>query len=149
MVIITIGGKMENMKDFVDYAIMGILGLMSFVSLWLGIERYFFYRSINLSEYKTKNKVEIALTRNLSTISTIGANAPYVGLLGTVIGIMIVFYDMGVSSSFDTAAIVVGLSLALKATAFGIAVAIFSMIFYSTYLRKSDVLLGEWEDEIN
>jgi biopolymer transport protein ExbB len=56
---------------------------------------------------------------------------------------------MGQSASMETSVIVIGLSLALKATAVGLLVAIPSMMFYSAFLRKTDTLLGKWEDEIN
>ena len=106
---------MEYLKEFVDYVILGTLLLMSFVSIALSFERYFFYKSINLTDYKTKNEIEVILTNNLSTISSIASNAPYVGLLGTVVGIMVVFYDMGQNASLETSVVVIGLSLALKA----------------------------------
>jgi len=122
---------------------------MSFISIALSFERYFFYKKINLADYKTKNEIEIALTNNLSTISMIGSNAPYVGLLGTVIGIMVVFYDMGQNASLETSVVVIGLSLALKATALGLLVAIPSMMLYSGFLRKTDTLMGRFEDAIN
>ncbi|MGE4511969.1 MAG: TonB-system energizer ExbB [Sulfurimonadaceae bacterium] len=140
---------MEFLKETVDYGILGILFLMSFISIALSFERYFFYKKINLSDYKTKNEIEIALTNNLSTISMIGSNAPYVGLLGTVIGIMVVFYDMGQNASLETSVVVIGLSLALKATALGLLVAIPSMMLYSGFLRKTDTLMGRFEDAIN
>lgn len=79
----------------------------------------------------------------------IGSNAPYVGLLGTVIGIMVVFYDMGQNASLETSVVVIGLSLALKATALGLLVAIPSMMLYSGFLRKTDTLMGRFEDAIN
>ncbi|ABB44280.1 MotA/TolQ/ExbB proton channel [Sulfurimonas denitrificans DSM 1251] len=140
---------MEYLKESVDYGILAILFFMSFVSIWLSIERYFFYKSVDLMEYKTKNEVEVILTNNLSTISSIASNAPYVGLLGTVMGIMVVFYDMGQNSSLETSVVVIGLSLALKATALGLLVAIPSMMLYSAFLRKTDILFAKWEDEIN
>ncbi|MDD2567528.1 MAG: TonB-system energizer ExbB [Thiovulaceae bacterium] len=140
---------MEFLKETVDYGVLGILFLMSFISIALSFERYFFYKKINLADYKTKNEIEIALTNNLSTISMIGSNAPYVGLLGTVIGIMVVFYDMGQNASLETSVVVIGLSLALKATALGLLVAIPSMMLYSGFLRKTDTLMGRFEDAIN
>lgn len=140
---------MEFLKETVDYGVLGILFLMSFISIALSFERYFFYKKINLADYKTKNEIEIALTNNLSTISMIGSNAPYVGLLGTVIGIMVVFYDMGQNTSLETSVVVIGLSLALKATALGLLVAIPSMMLYSGFLRKTDTLMGRFEDAIN
>ena len=140
---------MEMLKEVVDYGVLGVLFFMSFLVLTYSIERVLFYRKISLESYKTKNEIEIALTTNLSTISMIGSNAPYVGLLGTVIGIMVVFYDMGQNSSLETSVVVVGLSLALKATALGLLVAIPSMMVYSAFLRKTDILMGRWEDAIN
>lgn len=140
---------MEMLKEVVDYGVLGVLFFMSFLVLTYSIERVLFYKKIALQNYKTKNEIEIALTTNLSTISMIGSNAPYVGLLGTVIGIMVVFYDMGQNSSLETSVVVVGLSLALKATALGLLVAIPSMMVYSAFLRKTDILMGRWEDEID
>ena len=53
------------------------------------------------------------------------------GLLGTVLGIMITFYDMGTTGNINAGEIMTGLSLALKATALGLAVAIPTLIDYS------------------
>lgn len=140
---------MDTLKELVDYGVLGVLFFMSFMVLTYSIERYMFYKKIDLENYQTKNQIEIALTKNLSVISMIGSNAPYVGLLGTVIGIMVVFYDMGQNSSLETSTVVIGLSLALKATALGLLVAIPAMMVYSGFLRKVDVLMGEFEDAIN
>ena len=119
---------MEN-SDFIsyaenalDYGIMGILLLMSVVTLWLFIERLMFYSSIRAEDYDNKDALELELSDNLSTISAIGANAPYVGLLGTVIGIMLTFYSLGDIGSVDAKKIMMGLALALKATALGLVV---------------------------
>ena len=85
------------------------------------------------------------LTRNLTMISTIGANAPYVGLLGTVLGILLTFHDLGrAGGNIDAAAIMVGLALALKATALGLVVAIPAVWFYNALLRRVDVLVMRW-----
>jgi biopolymer transport protein ExbB len=139
---------MEILKHYVEYAALGLLLIMSFVSLSLIIERYFFYRKVNLRLFKTKNEAEIGFTNNLAALSIIGSNAPYVGLLGTVAGIMIVFYDMGMQSNIDPNVIVIGLSMALKVTAVGLLVAIPTTMVYNMYLRKVDTLMGKWEDEV-
>jgi len=87
--------------------------------------------------------------KNLTIISLIGSNAPYVGLLGTVGGIMVVFYDIGISGgALDTSKVIVGLALALKVTAAGLIVAIPSTMIYGAFLRKLDVAMSEWEDEV-
>lgn len=129
-----------NLKEIVEYGVMGILILMSIIALWAVFERFLFYRYIKLVLYENKTELEIDLSKNLTLIATIGSNAPYVGLLGTVIGIMITFYDMGLSGSIDTKEIMTGLSLALKATALGLAVAIPTLIAYNALYRKITLL---------
>lgn len=131
---------MEILKTYLDFAVFGILGTMGFLALWVTIERVLFYRSINLQEYQNSELLNIDLTRNLTILSIIGSNSPFVGLLGTVVGILITFYDMGQNQSLDTGSIMTGLALALKATAAGIAIAIPAIIAYSALLRKVDVL---------
>jgi biopolymer transport protein ExbB len=120
---------------------MGLLILMSVITLWLFIERMMFYTSLRLSDYDNRDELEIDLTDNLSMISVIGANAPYVGLLGTVIGIMLTFYTMGEVGTIDAKKIMVGLALALKATAMGLLVAMPAIFFYTMLLRKVEKLL--------
>jgi len=75
----------------------------------------------------------------------VGSNAPYIGLLGTVLGILITFYDLGQGGAMDARSIMLGLALALKATAGGLVVAIPSMLFYNALLRRVDVLKARWE----
>ncbi len=136
---------LELAEEALDYGVMGTLLVMSVVALWLFIERMMFYKSIRLEEYDNKELLEIDLTDNLSALSTIGANAPYVGLIGTILGIMITFYSLGEVGSVDTKKVMTGLALALKATAFGIIVAIPAIIFYSTAMRKVERLSAVWD----
>ncbi len=131
---------MEFLKESVDYAIFGILGIMGFIALWLSIERVIFFAKIEFEEYPTLESFEDFITKHLTTLYIIYSNAPYVGLLGTVIGIMITFYDMGLSGNIDTKGIMTGLSLALKATALGLAVAIPTLIVYNAFYRKVTLL---------
>jgi biopolymer transport protein ExbB len=138
---------MEWIKLYTDYAIFGVLGFMSFISLGLSIERMLYFRSLKVENYKNKHLLENDLTHNLTVLSTIGSNAPYVGLLGTVIGIMVTFYDMGHHGKLDNTAILVGLSLALKATALGLLVAIPTLMFYSAFVRKVDININLWKSK--
>jgi len=135
---------MEELKLVVDYGIIGVLGLMGFLTLYFFIERIMFYSGIDLAAFSTKDELELALGDNMSAIATIGSNAPYIGLLGTVFGIMLTFYSLGESSSIDTKSIMTGLALALKATAMGLLVAIPSIVFYNILVRKMEVLLTRW-----
>ncbi|WP_300796699.1 TonB-system energizer ExbB [Helicobacter sp. UBA3407] len=129
----------------VEYGVIGVLLLMSIVALWATLERLLFYKYIKLILYANKIELEIDLSKNLTLIATIGSNAPYVGLLGTVFGIIITFVEIGQSGMVDTANIMTGLALALQATAGGLLVAIPSIIFYNLLTRKSEVLVAQWE----
>ncbi|MFN3785520.1 MAG: TonB-system energizer ExbB [Thiothrix sp.] len=136
---------MEFLQANLDYLILGVLGLMSFVMLALVIERYLYFSRVKVQHFDHIETLKIDLTRNLTTISSIGANAPYVGLLGTVLGILMTFYTMGQGGKVDVSAIMLGLALALKATAAGLLVAIPSILFYNGLLRKVDVLTARWQ----
>lgn len=119
---------------------------MSVILVWKIIERMMFYKNVNITQYQTLEELDIDLTRNLTTISTIGANAPYIGLLGTVVGILLTFYQLGTSGGeINAGSIMVHLSLALKATAAGILVAIPAMIFYSGFNRKVEENKLKWQ----
>ena len=83
----------QFLQAYIDYIILGLLGLMSIILVWKIVERILFYSNLKVAEYETQEELEIDLTRNLTTISTIGANAPYIGLLGTVIGILLTFFS--------------------------------------------------------
>lgn len=134
------------LQHYVDYIILGLLALMSFIMVWFVIERFIFLSRVNVSHYTNIHELDIDLNRNLTIISTIGSNAPYVGLLGTVIGILLTFYELGNSGGdIDAAAIMLNLSLALKATAVGILVAIPSMVFYNGLQRKVEVNRLKWK----
>ena len=138
-------GIMEFLAHYVDYIIFAILGFMSFLVVWFTIERLLFYSKVKASDYKSKALYEEALTKNLTTLYIVYSNAPYIGLLGTVIGIMITFFDMSTASGIDTKAIMQGLSLALKATATGLVVAVPTLIIYNGFVRKVDVLLNRYD----
>lgn len=128
-------------ENALDYGVMGLLILMSIVTLWLFIERMMFYSTVRVSDYSHRDVLEMDLTDNLSVISAIGSNAPYVGLLGTVIGIMLTFYTMGDVGAVEAKKIMVGLALALKATAMGLVVAMPAIVAYTMLLRKVEKIL--------
>ncbi|MDP3049535.1 MAG: TonB-system energizer ExbB [Thermodesulfovibrionales bacterium] len=136
---------MEWLSATVDYGIIGLLVVMSVIAVSIAVERFLVYRNIRLEDFDNKKSLEIELTKKLHIIATIGSNAPYIGLLGTVLGIMLTFYTMGKEGMMDTGKIMVGLALALKATAIGLIVAIPSITFYNFLLRKVKVLVTQWE----
>jgi biopolymer transport protein ExbB len=134
------------LKYLVDYGVIGLLVLLSVISVAVFIERLLFYRSLRIDRYaKDRKGLEIDITRRMSVVATIGSNSPYLGLLGTVLGIMLTFYTIGTEGYVDTSRIMVGLALALKATAVGLLVAIPSVCFYNYLVRRVRVILLEWD----
>jgi len=129
----------------VDYGIIGLLILMSVIALWIFIERMMFYKSVKVEKYKHRDELELDLTDNISIVSTIASNAPYVGLLGTVLGIMLTFYTLGDIGAVDAKKIMTGLAMALKATAMGLIVAIPAIIFYTILTRKIERILTRYD----
>ena len=88
---------------------------------------------------------EIAeLGKSLSFLATTGSAAPFIGLFGTVWGIMASFHDIGMRGSASLAVVAPGISEALVATAAGLAVAIPAVIAYNYFANR----LGDIENEV-
>ena len=136
----------DSLKHIVDYGVIGLLMFLSVLTIALAIERFSFYRNVNLRNYPTKKMLELDLGKKLGVIATIGSSAPYIGLLGTVLAIILTFYSIGEQgSSIDTASIMKHLALALKATAAGLIVAIPASVLYNILMDKADRLMIQWE----
>ncbi len=135
---------MDILKLYLDITVFSLLGLMAFIATWFTLERLLAYRKVDVTTYNHIDLLTVDLTRNLTMISTVGANAPYVGLLGTVLGILVTFYELGMSGTMNTGDIMVGLALALKATAGGIALAIPSIIAYNLLMRRVEVYQAKY-----
>jgi biopolymer transport protein ExbB len=136
---------MNWLKAGVDYGIIGLLLLMSIIAIGITLERCFTLHKIRTTDFVDKRKFEMLITSRIHLIATIGSNAPYIGLLGTVLGIMLTFYNMGQQGFMDTGKIMSGLALALKATAAGLLVAIPSIVCYNLLIRRVKVLLLLWD----
>jgi len=140
-------GWLKMAEQGIDYGVIGLLVFMSILALWVFVERSMYYSNINVKDHNNREKLELELSDNVSTVATITVNAPYIGLLGTVLGIMLTFYSLGETGAVDTKQIMGGLALALKATAAGLLVAIPSGIFYNVLLRKMERILAYWDIE--
>ena len=136
---------MEWLKLTVDYGIIGLLIGMSIIAVAIAIERRLYYGRLTPDAFADKKTLELALTRKLHILATIASNAPYIGLLGTVLGIMLTFYTMGRDGFMDTGKIMVGLALAMKATTVGLLVAIPAITLYNLLVRRAKELMFEWE----
>ena len=136
---------MDVLKNAVDYGIIGVLLALSVWSVAVAVERWLFYRRIDLGQFSSQQSLEIALTKRLVVIGTVAANAPYIGLLGTVFGIMLTFHTMGTSGTMAVNTIMIGLSLALKATAVGLLVAIPCVVLNNVLRRKVSELVAQFK----
>ena len=95
---------------------------------------------------QTRARHEIArLERGLVVLEIIVGIAPLLGLVGTIIGMMSVFGDVGRSGLNDAAKLAQGISLILRATLMGLLIAIPSLIFWSYYSKKVETLAVEME----
>ncbi|MDM5262653.1 TonB-system energizer ExbB [Sulfurovum sp. XTW-4] len=134
------------MKDIVDYGIIGFLFFLSFITFAFAIERVLFYRGLKVTDYKNKTALELDISKRLATIASIGSNAPYIGLLGTVLAIILTFYIIGdQQDTINPGEIMKHLALALKATAAGLVVAIPATVIYNALLTRVDTILAKWE----
>ena len=101
---------------------------------------------INSAERAVERNMLLEVTqlkRGLGVLATVGSTAPFVGLLGTTMGIVNSFAAMSASGSGGLASIGGGISEALITTAFGILVAIPAVWFYNFFQTKIDNLTAE------
>jgi biopolymer transport protein ExbB/TolQ len=92
---------------------------------------------------------KLRLERNLAFLGTLGANAPFIGLFGTVLGIIKAFKDLaesGLQPGGETSTeVMAGISEALVATAVGLLVAIPAVVAYNMFQRRVKRILSEAE----
>ncbi|MEZ5399780.1 MAG: MotA/TolQ/ExbB proton channel family protein [Bryobacteraceae bacterium] len=95
--------------------------------------------------------VHAELKRGVSTLATIGSSAPFVGLFGTVVGIINAFKGISTEKSTGLGAVAGGISEALVATAIGLFVAIpavWMFNYFTTKLESFDVEMGNSASEL-
>ena len=89
-----------------------------------------------------KSRLRLDLERNLGVLGTLGNNAPFIGLFGTVLGIIKAFADLAHNQTGGAAAVMSGISEALVATAVGLMVAIPAVIAYNYFQGRIRASLG-------
>jgi len=97
-----------------------------------------------LRRYETLESVK--LEKYLNFLATTGSTAPFIGLFGTVWGIMTSFHGIGSAGSASLAIVAPGIAEALIATAVGLVAAIPAVIAYNYYLSMSRKMIIEMED---
>lgn len=86
------------------------------------------------------------LEKYLTFLATTGSAAPFIGLFGTVWGIMDAFHGIGQTGSASLAVVAPGISEALVATAIGLVAAIPAVIGYNHFLNKVNILIGDMDN---
>jgi len=85
------------------------------------------------------------LQRGLPVLATTGSTAPFVGLFGTVFGIMNAFIEIAEAQNTNLAVVAPGIAEALLATGLGLMAAIPAVIFYNKLSADADRLIGGYE----
>lgn len=137
---------MDQLKSIVEWGVIGLLLALSVGALAVCVERWRFIGSVDVDRYASRVRLEADLTRRLNWVGTVAANAPYMGLLGTVLGIMLTFQSLGASGDMDVKTIMTGLALALKATAVGIGVAIPCVAMNNLLRRRVRERLADFDE---
>lgn len=88
---------------------------------------------------------KLKLERYLIVLGTTGSNAPFIGLFGTVLGIIKAFNDLSLDTAEGSTAVMAGISEALVATAIGLMVAIPAVVLYNYFQRRNRETLGKVE----
>ena len=89
---------------------------------------------------------KVQLSTRLSLLATIGSNAPFVGLLGTIFGVMEAFNALGADSGSSAPVVMLGISKALLAAAVGLLVAIPAISAYNYFRKQVQIILQNLEN---
>ena len=98
-------------------------------------------RSMDVAIQKETEELQSGLT----ILATVGSTAPFIGLFGTVWGIMNAFIEIGQSQSTSLAVVAPGIAEALLATGLGLLAAIPAVIFYNKLSADADRIVGGYE----
>jgi biopolymer transport protein ExbB len=103
--------------ELLDHASKGVLSLERHLETRLSLEKRY-------------------LENHMIVLGTLGNNAPFIGLLGTVLGVIRAFHDLGAAAGQGPEAVMQGISEALVATAVGILVALPCVAFYNSLQKR-------------
>ena len=143
-------------EKLLSFALLGIdpvlwvLVSMSVIAVGVIIERFLAFSAIQKNyhsiDYYT---LRLSLEARLGILATFGNNAPFIGLFGTVLGVIQAFHMIGSSNAFDVQPIMQGISEALIATATGLFVAIPCVIAYNYFSRRAKMVLIQKEAQLD
>lgn len=130
--------------------VLWVLVSMSVIAVGVMIERFLTFgmlqKKYHSIDYYT---LRLSLETRLGILATFGNNAPFIGLFGTVLGIIQAFHMIGSNNAFDVQPIMQGISEALIATATGLFVAIPCVMAYNYFTRRVKVILTQKEAQLD
>jgi biopolymer transport protein ExbB len=134
-------GRLQNawqlIQDSHTYCIESAVVAAGLISLRNGAQ------AASEAMQSVKSRMRPELDANLSVLATIGSNAPFVGLLGTVLGIIKAAHELTVDAQSNPNAVMAGVFEALVATAVGLFVAIPAVVAYNLFHRRVRKRLAE------
>ena len=98
-------------------------------------------RSMDVAIAKESDRLQ----KGLTVLATVGSSAPFIGLFGTVIGIMNAFIEIAEQQNTNLAVVAPGIAEALLATGLGLLAAIPAVIFYNKLTTDSERIIGNHE----
>jgi biopolymer transport protein ExbB/TolQ len=105
--------------------------------------------AVNRTIERTSMRTVADLRRGLGALATVGSTAPFVGLLGTVAGIITTFQAMAATGSGGLGAVSAGIAEALVATAFGLLVAIPAVMMFNYFTNRVEDMTVDISDSAN
>lgn len=140
-------GQLEGAEDQTGIEKIFVAGFKEFsrLSEQAGADTDAIMQGVQRSMRVAVSREEELLERNLPFLATVGSTSPYVGLFGTVWGIMNSFRSLANMTQATLASVAPGISEALVATAMGLFAAIPAVIAYNRFSARVDVLMGRYE----
>ena len=143
--------------DLMTLFVSVVLVVLSVLSWAVIIEKYRVWKMVHYNPVKIKagdnldtvvDKLIRPFDKNLWFLSMVSYVAPFVGLFGTVWGVMDSFSAIGVNQSVSIGVIAPGLAVALGTTALGLIAAVPAAIAYNVFSKKSDDLYDTLDDKV-
>ena len=122
---------LEELSDLQEYAAVSNETIVKVI-----------YPAMNIEIVEQITKLE----KNLASLATIGSISPFIGLLGTVWGIMNSFQSLATNTQNALSIVAPGISEALVATALGLIAAIPAVLFYNKFIAQLDKLTSKYEN---
>jgi biopolymer transport protein ExbB len=133
-----------DIKTTIEITVMAILAISLLTIIYLSINRFsaFSFVEEHLDRFSNRTELEIELNKKMTVLYSVASNAVYIGLFGTVLGVIVTLNQIGASNQKE---IIASLSLPLISTAASIIVAIIGTFLYNALIDKIDTVCKKWD----